>query len=154
MNKLIFANRKQVRAAVIARNYAEGEYNGIVCFSCGNASGALIGIAKKIIANPPDGEWWTPGKIAAYYKGYLDATSGHLTLPVMKDLSDTFRFHLGLLKDDTYEVPTGSGETILCLSWAYPGSRFIAVYNVGKGTEYDERNPLNDIIRSNFEVRM
>jgi hypothetical protein len=50
-------------------------------------------------------------------------------------------------------VPTGSGETIICLQMAYPERTFIAQYNVNQGSKYNAEAPLNNFIFQSFEVR-
>ncbi len=140
---------KRIRAEVIARYVKQAGYRGVVAFSCGNATRALIEAGLWVLDISPNGmvaptnKWWTPAEIHAAFPDLFDATSGHLPGHLMVEIAKAYKQHLGELPNQVYEVPTGSGETILCLRWAYPGKTFVPVYNVGKGTEYDGRAPLN-----------
>jgi hypothetical protein len=155
---LTFPN-KQIRAAVIAGYVRAYGQNRVVCFSCGNASRALKEVGLDVIDISSRGdlmprEWWTPERIAKVWPGYFDATSGHLPLFLMQRIGDHFRAHLGQLHEACYEVPTGSGETILCLRFAYPDRRFVAVYNLDEATQFEPSAPLNPVVRALFEVRL
>lgn len=153
--RLDLPERKHIRAAVIAAYCRRAGITGVVVFSCGNASRALrlhehAGLRVVDIAR--DGrlsttEWWTPEEIHSAFPGFLDATSGHLAPPLMAQLANAYREHLGELEEGvTYKVPTGSGETIVALSTAYPEHYFTPVYNVGTGTARDEKAPLNGLV--------
>lgn len=155
---LTFPN-KQIRAAVIAGYVRAYGQNRVVCFSCGNASRALKEIGLEVIDVSSQGDlmprdWWTPEKIAKVWPDSFDATSGHLPLFLMQRIGEHFRTHLGPLHEPAYEVPTGSGETILCLKFAYPDKRFIAVYNLDDATHFEPSAPLNPVVRALFEVRL
>lgn len=122
-----------------------------ICFSCGNASRALIEVGVNTLDISPTGvlqanTWWTPAEIAKAFPDYFDTTSGHLPLHLMKDIAVAFRNHLGELTEKEYLVPTGSGETIVCLNIAYKGVSFIPVYNKGSATEYSDSAPLNAVV--------
>ena len=77
---------------------------------------------------------------------YFDATSGHLNIELMQQIGKKYKEYLGELPSKVY-VPTGSGETLVCLKLVYPKTKFIAVYNLGKETEYNENAPLNTLVR-------
>jgi hypothetical protein len=47
------------------------------------------------------------------------------------------------VQGQAYQVPTGSGETIVCLRQAFPESLFLPVYNISAGTQYNPQAPLN-----------
>ncbi len=145
-NVLRFPN-KQIRAIVIADYIKAADYKGCVCFSCGNASAALKETGLFVIDVSPGGDlqarrWWLPEEIRRVWPDLFDATSGHLPAFLMIRIAAAFRKHLGNLEEPLYEVPTGSGETIQCLRWAYPSVFFSPVFDCGKGTERDERSPL------------
>jgi hypothetical protein len=55
---------------------------------------------------------------------------------------------------DVVYVPSGSGETLVCLKLAYPEKKFIAVYNLDAATEYSPRCPLNDFVKVMAEDRI
>lgn len=144
---LIFPQRKQLRAPLIAEYAKTAKYPGVVAFSCGNAAQALRDCGVDVLEIGPRGkitpaEWWTPACIHATWPHLFDATSGHLPLPLLWQIAQCFRDFLGPLAGD-YIVPTGSGETITALRMAYPLVNFRPVYNVGSGTQYDAANPLN-----------
>lgn len=92
--------------------------------------------------------WWTAWEIHRQWPNLLDATSGHLPIPVMQQIALALRENIGDLPEDAYMVPTGSGETILCLRWAYSGPQFIPVYNTFRGTKYEPLAPLNDLVEN------
>ncbi len=155
---LTFPN-KAIRAAVIAGYVRAYGQNRVVCFSCGNASRALKDVGLDVIDISRQGDlsprdWWTPERIAKVWPDHFDATSGHLPLFLMERLGEAFKLHLGPLHDAIYEVPTGSGETILCLRIAYPAKTFVAVYNLDDATRFEPSAPLNNVIRALFEVRL
>ncbi|MBP2291030.1 hypothetical protein [Azospirillum rugosum] len=151
MPTLTIPQRKRLRALVIAQHVRETGLPGVVCFSCGNASRALkeVGLYTVEIAPGGDlsaGKWWTASEIAKAWPHLLDATSGHLPVPVMAAVATALRDDMGELPADTYDVPTGSGETLVCLAMAYPDSRFRPVYGVGKGTAFEPFAPLNGLV--------
>ncbi|MGR0187239.1 hypothetical protein [Azospirillum aestuarii] len=153
MPMLTIPQRKRLRALVIAQHVRAAGLPGVVCFSCGNASAALkeAGLYTVEIAPGGDlsaGRWWTAPEIAKAWPHLLDATSGHLPVPLMAAVASALRAELGDLPADTYEVPTGSGETLVCLSMAYPASRFRPVYGVGKGTAFEPFAPLNGLVQA------
>jgi hypothetical protein len=149
---LIFDN-KEIRAKVIRRHVISAGYKGVVCLSCGNASAALKKEELNVIDISPRGillpnKWFTPAEIHELFPDHFDATSGHLPLWLMEKIGAAYRANLGDL-DDFQEVPSGSGETIICLSLAYPKHTFIAVYNNNKPeTEYSPDAPLNAVVRA------
>jgi hypothetical protein len=50
-------------------------------------------------------------------------------------------------------VPTGSGETILCLKLAFPHIQFVAEYdNSNPATEYSADAPLSTIVSAVFDI--
>ncbi len=147
---LRFANKK-VRAEVIAAYIKEAGYRGCVCFSCGNASRALKDVGLYVVEVAPQGDlqsankWWTPEEIHRAWPDLFDATSGHLPAFLMVRIGRAYRELLGVLEGQ-HNVPTGSGETIQCLRWAYPNVKFQPVFDCGQGTERHEQAPLLDAI--------
>lgn len=158
---LSFAQRKKLRSVIIAEHVEQSSYDGIVIFSCGNASAELKKKTSKLVIDispqgdlAPTAKWWTPAEIHRAWPGFFDATSGHLPGFLMAQIAMTIRdlpsiwLEQEISEREIYEVPTGSGETIICLRWAFPKYTFIPVYNINKGSIFDERAPLNKI----FEV--
>lgn len=146
---LALPERKRIRAALIADYVRAAGYPGVVCFSCGNASAALKGTGLFVVDVSPGGDlraerWWSPEDIHRVWPSLLDATSGHLTAPLMARLSDALKAHIGPLSARSIvDVPTGSGETIACLRWAYPAVTFRAVFDgTTPGTIYEPEAPL------------
>lgn len=154
---LPFPERKTIRARVIADYVKAAGYKGVVCFSCGHASQALQDTGIYTLQVAPQGDlqtsrWWTPEMIHKGFPGLFNATSGDLPVSLMVRLAEAYKKYIGELKTTFYSIPTGSGETIICLSWVYPLSKFIALYGVGVGTEYDTDQPLNKVVSTLFEV--
>jgi hypothetical protein len=151
--------QKRLRATVIRTHVKATNAAGVVCFSCGNAAEALrewgdLTVVEVGARGPLQTDrWWTMTDIAAAFPGLFDATPGHLPLPMMAEVGrrldvSYFREHpLGL--EHEYKVPTGSGETLVCLKLAYPGAKLVTVYDDSKPeTCYDERNPLNNLVEA------
>ena len=140
---------KAIRATCI-KEYMKGRYERAVCFSCGNAARELKAAGVDTLHIGPEGEldprrWFTQREISLMFPGYFDATSGHLPAELMAALGEVYKRHLGELPQKVY-VPTGSGETLVCLKLAYPEHDFIAVYNLDKATEYSPNCPLNKYV--------
>lgn len=157
---LIFPH-KQLRAQVIYAYAKEAGYPGIVLLSCGNASKAMGEVSDgtvEIVKPEPD-HWLTNEEIAQQWPGYLDATSGHLPLWLMVRIAAHFKAWFdanGGLGNGRYLVPTGSGETIVCLLLAYPDTfshSFTALYNFNKGSEFEPNAPLNPVVETLFEIQ-
>lgn len=130
---------------------------GVVMFTCGNAAQALRDLYRD--GGPPyelveigprgdllPGRWWTPLEIARTFPHLFDATPGHLPAWMMVEMADAMRRQVGPLTcGATYDVPSGSCETITCLRWAYPSSVFRPVFDVPgleAATARDARAPL------------
>lgn len=151
--KLLRFPHKELRAAVIKKYIAEAGYDKVVCFSCGNAAAKLeeagvdvLHIGAKGVLEPH--KWFTQAEIAKVFPGYFDATSGHLPAELMVRLAKVYKAYIGRIQGDTVYIPTGSGETLVCLKMAYPEKQFVAVYNIDKATEYDIDAPLNAYVRA------
>ncbi len=145
-------------------------YNSVICFSSGPAALALRSVGLDVlwplgawqdlgyVRNRPRpkaadrrGCWRSPAWIRATYPGRFDATPGHLPLHLMVQIAAAYRRHLGRLPDACYYVPTGSGETVICLQIAYPERVFVPVYrNRSPHTRYDPRAPLNPVVKALF----
>jgi hypothetical protein len=165
MNKDIridFLKRKILRSRFIAEFLYETDYKKLVIFSCGNAANAIIQRMPNfpILAICPGGDlaptkkWWTPEEIHRAFPDRFDATSGHLPLSLMVRMAKELKtapvewLDSGIPQAGySYTVPTGSGETILLLRWAFPASTFIPLYNISIGTEYSVNAPLNFLVR-------
>ena len=142
---------KHLRAQVIKAYMAECGYSKAVCFSCGNAARALEVVGVDTLHIGPHGvlapqKWFTQAEIKHNFPQHFDATSGHLPVELMARLGATYRDYIGPLTGSIY-VPSGSGETLVALKMANPGTNFIAVYNLDEATEYSEYAPLNALVR-------
>jgi len=138
---------KVIRAQIIEHHVRTAGYRGCVCFSCGNASAALRGRGLYVVDVSPSGmlaatRWWQPEEIKRCWHDLFDATSGHLPAYLMARIAEAYRAHLGALSDTIYDVPTGSGETIICLRWAYPGTNFRPVVDDTPATARHPQAPL------------
>ena len=148
--KLLTFNNKEIRAKVIKEYISNLKYDGVVCFSCGNATRELKKAGLNVIDISPMGDfianrWFTPKEVKQYFPTYFDATSGHLSIELMQLIGNAFKNVLGDLPDINY-VPTGSGETLICLKLAYPNKEFVAVYNLNEATKYDKEATLNNLV--------
>jgi len=133
----------------------------IVVFSSGlparelealNAGFHILDISVNGMLAPTE-RWWTPEEIMNTWPDHFDATPGHLPAYLMVRLARHYRAALDAreewrdaLAEVPVEVPTGSGETIVCLRWAYPDRSFKPVYGVDgleRATEYHPGAPLN-----------
>ena len=143
---------KQIRSRVIKDYVRAAGYRGVVVFSCGNSATALReqGLEVVEVGDKGDlkaGKWWTQAEIHRAWPDLFDATSGHLTVPLMGDIAKAFRAHLGELPAARYAVPSGSGETICCLRVAYPLLDFDAAYDDTKPeTQRHPDAPLNAFV--------
>jgi hypothetical protein len=139
-----------MRAEVI-KEYLHGiGTNECVCFTCGNAGKALREVGLDVIT-VGDNEDLKPQKFFSEEENIktfkrFNATSGYLNFYLMNKIAHKMRIALGELQDDSYFVPTGSGETLLVLSLAYPDKKFFPIRFNNPETKYDEGNPLNGII--------
>lgn len=143
---------KRLRSVAIKQYMEKAGYRKAVCFSCGNAAQELARAGVDVLHIGPNGvleprRWFTQAEIANCFREYFDATSGHLPAELLKVLAKIYRGYLGEIGDGRIYVPTGSGETLVCLKLAYPDKKFVAVYNLDASTEYNEAAPLNDLVR-------
>jgi len=151
--KLLRFPNKRLRAKVLAQHYFKcGNFAGVVCFSCGNASKALKDEGLPVVDISPSGDlearkWFGAADIQRAFPNFLDATSGHLPPHLLKLVAAEFRAHLGELDGEHYAVPTGSGETLLALCMAYPQKWFSPVYDDSNpATTYEPEAPLNALV--------
>lgn len=151
MDLLMFPNKK-IRAEVIKEYLTGKNYKGVVCFSCGNATRELKNVGLDVIDISPNGDfiplhWFQPSLIKKIFPDYFDATSGHLDMEVMTTVAKRYKEVLqDKIKDINY-IPTGSGETLVCLKLAFPDKKFIAVYNIDNATKYEKEAVLNALVK-------
>jgi hypothetical protein len=171
-------NEKGIRAAIIADYIRASNYRGAVIFTCGHAgqtlrdalqgaglSGALLSYEPTLVEVGPKGpisanRWWSPEDIHISWPDLFDATPGHLPVALMvriaQALASTRRSRDTVEKitnGGPWFVPTGSGETIVCLKMAFPNVQFAAVYdNARQETTRDPESPLNSIVDAFFPV--
>lgn len=144
---------KQIRAEVIAEHVRNARIRGVVCFTCGNAADALTLTGIDVIEVGERGKitprrWWPAAEIARCWPLHFDATSGHLPVSMMLEVGKRLYSELGKLDmNAVYKVPSGSGETLVCLKLAYPEIKFAAVYdNKHPHTAYNSNAPLNRLV--------
>lgn len=145
-------NNKELRSTVIAEYMKRHGFEKAVCFSCGNASRMLKQAGVKTLDISPTGDmqanrWFTIGEIKAAFPDYFDATSGHLPMDCMDAVANEFYFRLHKTMPDAIMLPTGSGETLVCLKLAFPKTKITAVYNLDAATQYEPDAPLNDLVK-------
>lgn len=147
MNRKINLLQKKIRAEVIKEYLTAAGQDKCICFTSGNAGKALKKVGLKVITvgeNEPllPLKWFSYNEIAEL--GLFDATSGHLPMPLIVEIAQ--RLKKKLKKLDKIELPTGSGETLLCLKLAFPQAKITAVYNLDRPTHYSNYAPLNSLV--------
>ena len=145
-------NNKELRSIAIKAYMQRHGLDKAVCFSCGNASRQLKAAGVKTLDISPTGDlqanrWFTIGEIKTAFPDYFDATSGHLPMDCMLAVADEFYFNLHKAIPNEILLPTGSGETLVCLKMAFPKTKITAVYNLDAATQFEEDAPLNDLVR-------
>ena len=141
---------KYLRAQVI-KSYIAPQTK-VVCFTCGTASKALRSVGLDVISvgnheSLIPNKWFTQKEIQDTFN-LFDATCGHLNMELMNALADEYKRALAdyIESDAEYIVPTGSGETLVCLKLAFPEVNFHAVYNKDEYTEYHKDATLNRLV--------
>jgi len=141
---------KRIRAKVIKEYLLKIGVNHCVCFTCGNGS-KYLRAERLVVTSVGDNEelkpnhWFSFFEIAEKFKMF-DATSGHLPYPLMVEISKELKKELHLTQK-TYIIPTGSGETIVCLKMAFPNITFIPKYNTCDSTKFNPEAPLNRLVK-------
>lgn len=151
--QLLRFDNKGIRARVIAKHLREaGKFdNGVVCLTCGNAANALRNEGLQVVELGAQGalkpnRWLAPAEVARAFPTHFDATSGHLPVYLMAEIGKAYKKELGALPYMA-AVPSGSGETVVCLALAYPGNKFVAVYdNEDPACVYNDQAPLNGLV--------
>lgn len=142
---------KALRAQVIKEYMKEYGFDKAVCFSCGNASRELklagvdtldISVSGDLLAN----RWFTMGEIKKAFPEYFDATSGHLPWECMMRIAQKYKEYFKELPA-VVNLPTGSGETLVCLKMAFPETEIIPIYNIDTATLYEPGAPLNSLVK-------
>ena len=150
---------KTIRAHIIKRHMEENHIDRCVCFSCGNASRAIKDAGIPCVEISPGGDlsanrWRSMNEIRNTFPDSFDATSGHLPMDMMNQLAAEFRIILSdtIKEGHTYTIPTGSGETVICLRMAFPKSRFIAQWdNQDPSCEYSDQAPMAQLVKATGE---
>lgn len=149
--KLLRFPHKRLRAGCIKKYMEYAGFEKCVCFSCGNAAEALeaagvdvLHIGRRGILEPK--KWFSLADISRVFPQCFDATSGNLSIELMVALGAAYKSFLGDTIGDTVYVPSGSGETLVCLKLAYPDKKFVAVYGLDEATKYEPEAPLNDLV--------
>jgi hypothetical protein len=148
---------KALRAKHIWNHCAIAGIRGAVVFSCGNAANALKiyqGPSFHVITVAPGGDlmpgrWWRQEEIAKAWPQYFDATPGHLPPQLMASIAAELRRTLNarIKPGRTYNVPSGSGETLVAIAQAFPEAGFVAQYNdTNPATTYRQDAPLNRLV--------
>ena len=152
---------KRLRAECIAQECA----GRVVCFTCGNAAAALRAVGLEVVEISPHGQlaangWCTTADVRRMFPQHFDATSGHLPVDLMLRIGHRLtrwledrgvRLEAGV----DYVVPSGSGETVVCLKLANPCMSFVARYDgTDPATRYEKENPLNAFVRHLAKVEI
>ena len=157
-DRWIISTNKKERAPVIVDFAKAHHYEGIVIFSIGNSDDvkrSILMSSLNLIQVSPGGDlqsanrWWTQDEIKSSWPNYFDATSGHLPVFLLNQVVIKIRSKfLGIDESGEYFVPTGSGETFVCMAMAFPRVKFRAVYNIDKYTQWNPNAPLNDMVKA------
>ncbi len=149
---------KAVRSRHVDNYMRSAGYRRAVCFSCGNAAEALRRSGVDVLEVGPRGRllpggWWSCGEIRRAWPEYFDATSGHLPVALMTAIGAELVDGIGsVFPGEEVIVPSGSGETLVCLALAYrrgEGPRLVAEYDCGRPeTMYDPEAPLAPLVRA------
>lgn len=128
--------------------------NKVVCFSCGTTIEPLRSNGFDVLYIGEHGDlkpnrWFSIHEIANIFPDRFDVTCGHLTFTIMAILASYYKSLLSgrINNSREYNLPTGSGETLICLKSAFPDIKFNAVYNLDECTEYHEEAPLNSLVK-------
>lgn len=147
--------QKSIRANVIAAYLQALGTARCVCYSSGNSAKALAATGLDVLHVGPGGHLhptdWHEFIAIAKLHGRFDATSGHLPWPLMVEIAKLMRV-LQEQYDGPLEIPTGSGETLVCLKLAYPQVPFTAVYGEGP-TLWHPQAPLNALVAMLMEKK-
>jgi len=149
---------KKIRAFIIKSHLDKLGLDTCVCFTSGNATRFLRRAGLKVVSigNKEDlssNKWFSYTDIQKSFNGLFDATSGHLPLPFLNEISSRLKKeYAGFFnKDKIYPIKIGSGETILCLKLAFPEISFEPIRIKGYApTKFDKEAPLNDLIQVIF----
>ena len=133
------------------------------CFSCGNATKALQNAGVNVIAvSPKDAinatRYVSPLEATKLFNCF-DATPGNLPIYMIKDIAAEIKKVLPrkiIESSAPIYIPTGSGETLLAMSFIFPISRLRAVVDIEDTNSpiffSEEYSPLFHFIRRNFQV--
>ncbi len=153
---------KDIRSRVIVAYMEAAAIGQAVCFSCGNAPRALLEAGCEVVLDvSPTGQlqacqWWTPAQIANVFPQHFDATCGHLPAHLMVAVAQQIRMDhqwarwwASALQTNSasrlptiFDVATGSGESIICLRWAFPDILFEPVSTNTPSTRWHPEAPL------------
>lgn len=142
--------QKSVRAKVIRDHLDLLRTKRCVCFSSGNSAMELLKVGLDVIYVGEKSwtlapkNWFSYSAIAQIF-GVFDATSGHLPWPLMHEIAMRMRAEQPVYKGPI-DIPTGSGETIVCLFLAYPDHIFRAERGASPEVRYNENAPLNGLV--------
>ena len=144
--------QKQVRAEVIRAHIEAMGNPPVVCLTCGNAAEALRCAGLRVVELGPRGwllpqRWLSATDVASLFPGHFDATSGHLSMPLMLEIARQLAIRLPVWELPLH-VPAGSGETYVCLRLAFPHSRIFPEYGTDGPLAYHPEAPLNALVKA------
>jgi hypothetical protein len=148
--------QKKIRAKVIKKYLNGSGINKCVCFSSGNAATELKAVGLDVVHVGTRGDlmplkWFSFGEVAKSFNGLFDATSGHLPFPMLVEIAWQIKNEIHNWDKKNVKIETGSGETLVCLSLAFPDIVFEPVYGKSGPTEFNKLAPMNwivDILKS------
>lgn len=142
---------KAIRSKIIKRHLNSIGINKCVCFTCGNAARFLrreglevIGVGRNQKLLPA--KWFGFTEIAQQFNGLFDATSGHLPLPLLTEIAQELRKEIKHWRGQK-TILTGSGETFVVLSLAFPNIKFTPIRDGKAETKFNKKAPLNTLVK-------
>ena len=148
----------QVRAGVIRDYMVQSGYKRAVCIGSHLAAYALRDAGVSVLEIGPLGvlqtnKYWTPEEIHVQWPDLFDATPGHLPAFILSRIAIAYRGWMAVdVQADMravghVNVPTASGETIVCLRWAFPDAVFRRVPSCTIDSQYHTHSQLYQVTR-------
>lgn len=151
-------NNKEIRSNIIKDYLDRLNKDKVICLSCGNASRELKKTGLKVETLGSDkGElnkklelWEIQNRLEAF-----DATSGHLNFWFIEKIANEIRKRIPnrIFTDKlNIYVPTGSGETLIALSYLFNIHRLKPIVSRTYKPIMMDYTPIKELILKQYEV--